>query len=236
MPPRVSTLCCFAALNLALLAAARAEVPLASKSPFLPPAAAGAAAPTAGAPLEFRGVMETAQGLKVRIVDPARRAGAWLLLNERDPSFDFVVKQYDAEHDTATVDYQGRPITLAQHVAKVASAGAPQNFIPPGQAGGMPPMPPAITNSVVLNPTPADEQKRLDAVATEVARRRALREQAAQSVGQGVPLAPQVIQQQQEFRQQQQQQPQQVPQPRLPAPNSGSQRDQSRSQRPQRNE
>ena len=234
MPSRVSTFCRFVAFSLALLAVAQAEVPLASKSPFLPPVTAGAAAPTAGAPLEFRGTMETSQGLKVRIVDPARRAGVWLLLNERDPSFDFVVKQYDAEHDTATVDYQGRPITLAQHVAKVASAGAPQNFIPPAQANGMPPMPPAIANSVVLNPTPADEQKRLDAVATEVARRRAMREQAAQQVGQGVPLAPQVIQQQQDFRQQQQQ-PLPPPQ-RPPAPNSGSQRDPSRTQRPQRNE
>jgi hypothetical protein len=42
----------------------------------------------------------------------------------------------------------------------------------------------------VLNPTPADEQRRLDAVAAEVARRRALREQATQQLGQGA--APQV--------------------------------------------
>ena len=42
-----------------------------------------------------------------------------------------------------------------------------------------------MTQAVVLNPTPADEQRRLDAVAAEVARRRALREQATQQLSQG---------------------------------------------------
>jgi hypothetical protein len=56
-------------------------------------------------------------------------------------------------------------------------------------------MPPAIANSVVVNPTPADEQKRLEAVASEVARRRQLREQASQPGGVSAPGAPQVIQQ-----------------------------------------
>ena len=56
-------------------------------------------------------------------------------------------------------------------------------------------MPPAIAQSVVINPTPADEQRRLEAVAAEVARRRQLREQAALQVSQGIPLAPQLLQQ-----------------------------------------
>src|SRR5579871_5793951 len=112
------------ALGLALMVAARAGAQLASKSPFMPsPVPGTAAAPTAGGTLEFRGMMQTSQGLKIRIVDTARKTGAWLLVNERDPSFDVVVKQYDAEHDTVTVDYQGHGLTLAQRVAKVASAG-----------------------------------------------------------------------------------------------------------------
>jgi hypothetical protein len=195
----------FAGVGAGWGAAAGAEADLVAKSPFMSAAAPGAAAPTAGAPLEFRGTMQTAAGLKARIVDPSRKAGTWLLINERDPSFDFVVKQIDTEHETVTVEYQGRPLTLAQHVAKVASSGAAQTManVPPNVG---PPMPAAITNSVVVNPTPADEQRRLDAVAAEVARRRALREQASQQVNQGVPLAPQVIQQQQDFRAQQQQQ------------------------------
>lgn len=199
MPLRVPSSYPLVVLSLVLATGVRAEVPLAGKSPFLPSGSSGGAStPTAGAPLEFRGTMVTAEGIKLRIVEPARKNGAWLLVNERDPSLEFVVKQYDPEHDTVKVEYQGQTLTLAQHVAKVASSGAPQN---PGQnfpPGGIPGMPPSIAQSVVVNPTPADEQRRLDAVAAEVARRRAMREQAAQQVSQGVQLAPQVIQQQQD--------------------------------------
>lgn len=193
-----------ALLGLVLLAAERGGAELATTSPFLPTPAANSATPTAGAPVEFRGSMEGRDGVKVRIYDPARKIGAWLRLNERDPNIDFVAKQYNADRQTVSGDYQGRPLTLAQHEAKVVSSGAgmpnvmnmqlPQN-----------PMPAAIANSVVVNPTPADEQRRLDAVATEVARRRALREQATQQVNAGVPVAPQVIQQAQQERQLRQQ-------------------------------
>ncbi len=183
----------FVTLSVALWGAARMEAQLAAKSPFMPAATAGTAAATTGAPLEYRGIMQTAQGLKARVVDPSRRSGAWLLVNERDPAFDFVVKQIDLEHDTVTVDYQGRALTLAQHVAKVTSAGVAPNF-----PGAMPNpaanMPPAIAGSVVVNPTPADEQRRLEAVASEVARRRQMREQAAQQSGQAGPAAPPMMQ------------------------------------------
>jgi len=63
---------------------------------------------------------------------------------------------------------------------------------PPGAPGPAPAVnvAPAVTQSVVVNPTPADEQRRLEAVAAEVARRRALREQASQQVSQGVVPTP----------------------------------------------
>jgi hypothetical protein len=195
---RLPSLRRLAGFSLALLAAAPAGAQLVATSPFLPLQGSGTAAVTAGAPLEFRGAMEDSNGLRLRIVDPARKAGWWVRLNERDPSFDFVVKQYDADRDTVDLDYHGSPLKLAQHVAKVASAGVAQNIFPMPVVGGGPPMPAAITQSVVLNPTPADEQRRLDVVAAEVAKRRALREQAAQQVSQGMPIAPQVIQQQQQ--------------------------------------
>jgi hypothetical protein len=47
----------------------------------------------------------------------------------------------------------------------------------------------AITQTVVLNPSPQDEQRRLDAVAAEVRRRRLEREKAAQDAQNGVPAA-----------------------------------------------
>jgi hypothetical protein len=198
---------------LALLCAGRARAQLATVSPFLPAAAAAANAPTAGAPLEFRGVLEDSDGLKFRIVDPARKTGVWMKLNERDPNLDCVVKQHsgEGEQETVVVEQGGRTYTLAVHTAKVVSSGAggqPMAAPPPGLPAGMPP---AIVNTVNVNPTPAQEQARLQAVADEVARRRALREQAAQQVNQGqaAAVAQQVIQQQQAALQAQQQQRQQ---------------------------
>lgn len=177
------------ALGLGIVVVAGAQ-PVAV-SPFLPPAAANSAVPTAGAPLEFRGFMETSEGQRFRLYDPAGKKGSWVKLNERDPALDVVVKQFNSEPnaETLVVEHQGRTLTLAQRVAKVVSAGAAvQNLPPPAMSN----VPTAVTQSVVVNPTPADEARRLEAVASEVARRRALREQAAQQITQGVPLAPQV--------------------------------------------
>lgn len=195
---RLPSLRCLASFSLALLGVVPAGAQLVAISPFSPVQSSGAAAVTAGAPLEFRGAMEDSNGLRLRIVDPARKTGWWVRLNERDPSLDFVVKQYDADHDTVDLDFHGSSLKLAQHVSKVSSLGVAQNMqnLAPQPAGGGPPMPAAITQAVVLNPTPADEQRRLDVVAAEVTKRRALREQAAQQANQGVPIAPQVIQQQ----------------------------------------
>jgi hypothetical protein len=180
--------------GLAVLGVGAAVAQPASASPFLPPAAASSAGPTAGAPIEFRGFMETGDGMRFRLYDPSRKAGAWVKLNEREPTLDVVAKQFSGAPDgeTLVVEHQGRTLTLAQRVSKVVSSGAAvQNMPPP------PPMnnvPPAVTQAVVVNPTPADEAKRLEAVASEVARRRALREQAAQQMGQGAMGVPQVVQ------------------------------------------
>jgi hypothetical protein len=82
-------------------------------------------------------------------------------LNERGN--DFVVKAADPARESVTVDFQGRSLQLVLRTAKVASSGA--------AAGPRPPAP-AVASSVVVNPSMADEQRRLDAVAQEVRRRR----------------------------------------------------------------
>ncbi len=159
-----------------------------ARSPFLPAqSASGPAAPTPGAALEYRGYMVTAEGTQYRLVDPAGKKGAWVRLNERNPDLEVIAKQYDDTHRTLTVEHQGRTLTLAEREAKVVSGGAPPAMPPPVAAPAPPPtnVAPAVTQSVVVNPTPADEQRRLEAVAAEVARRRALREQAANQVNQG---------------------------------------------------
>jgi hypothetical protein len=160
-----------------------------ARSPFLPAqASGGAAAPTHGAPLEYRGYMVTAEGTQYRLFDPAGKKGAWVRINERNSDLEVVAKQYDDAHRTLTVEHQGRTLTLAEREAKVLSGGAPPAMPPPAMVQPAPPptnVAPAVTQSVVVNPTPADEQRRLEAVAAEVARRRALREQAANQVNQG---------------------------------------------------
>ena len=166
----------------ALGGAMTAQAQLASKSPFLPAAAPGAPAPTSNAPLEFLGYLELGQGPQYRLFDPAKKTSIWVGLNERNPDFEVLVKQFDRDSDTLTVEHRGAVHSLAIRKAKVVSGGPIAQAMPPVpvQANVMP----AVTQSVVVNPTPADEARRLDAVASEIARRRALRTQAEQTVSQ----------------------------------------------------
>jgi hypothetical protein len=188
MRHRFQPLSRLAVASFAWLAVARAGAQLATSSPFLPvKSATSPTSPTADAPLEFRGLIDTpAEGLKVRIYDPARKVGAFLRLNERDPNLDFVVKQYDRAHGTVSVEYHGQTLVLAQHESKVTSLGVANLNVPTGAI----PMPSAVTQAAVLNPTPADDQRRLEAVALEVARRRQLREQTTEQMNQPAPVAP----------------------------------------------
>jgi|GEM_PF-1262209 len=171
----------------------RAATDSAESSPFLPPAVAGAPAmATPGAPIELRGVMTTPEGLLFSIYDPTKKSAAWLGLNET--GHNYVVRQHQlvGGNDQVTVDYMGSSLTLSLKAAKIA-LGQPTNFFPPG--GGSQPNP-SLTQSVVLNPTPADQAARLQAVAEEVQRRRALRQQRGPAMRgqmngqQGAPASP----------------------------------------------
>lgn len=155
--------------------AARALADLAASSPFLPKGSSGAVAGAAASgPLELRGVMASTAGSSYCIYDVAKKRDFWVGLNE--PGLDFTVKSADPEGNSVTVDYQGRLLKLDFHSSKVASSGSGSSSSTPAAAPVGPP--------VVLNPTPADEQKRLDAVAQEVRRRRLERERAAAQGGQ----------------------------------------------------
>jgi hypothetical protein len=157
----------------ALAGAGLLRADLAPSSPFLPlngAGAAGGAQSGPSGPVELRGIMSTSAGMAFCIYDTAKKASAWVGLNEAGN--DFVVKSADPSSESVTVDYQGRSLRLVLRTSKVASAGS-------GGAGAQPPIPGA-SPPVVLNPTPADEQKRLDAVAQEVRRRRMERERAVQ--------------------------------------------------------
>ena len=187
---------------------ARAE--LIKVSPFLP-SASSAATPTANAPLEYRGAMEVSDVEQYRVVDPARKVGSWLKVGEHDSNLDVTIKQHDRDRETITIDHGGQTMTLSLHESKViAGGGVPTLAAPPMAPNPMPNVSPAVVNTVVTNPTPADEQRRLEAVAAEVARRRALREQAQQGIqpGASVPtpaVTRQDLQQAQSMQQQRRQ-------------------------------
>lgn len=179
MSPRALSFCCLFTVGAACNAVSGAEAQLIPKSPFMPAPGAGAANPTAGASLEYRGYVEMGNGREFILRDPAKKTRVWLRLNEHDKDFGVTVKQYDVGNETVTVEHQGRTFTLAEPKSKVVSSGSAAHAMPPPMPSTVPA---AVTQAVVLNPTPADETNRLNAVAAEVSRRRALREQAAQQV------------------------------------------------------
>lgn len=160
-----------------LLGAAESGV---GKSPFLPPGSPTEAAPTQDATLELRGIMATGNSYMFSIYDSAHKTSVWSKLNEMGHGF--VVRSHDVSRDSVTVEYQGRTLTLALRTAKVASAPVNQPQILPAVANGAnAAAPQPIGGPVVLNPSPADEQRRLEAIAAEVNRRRMIRQQALQA-------------------------------------------------------
>ena len=152
---------------------------LAGASPFLPPnaaAAAGQGGPSG--PVELRGIMGTGGGFAYCIYDTAKKTSSWVGLNEKGN--DFVVRSADPAHESVTVDYQGQTLKLVLHTAKIASSG----LAPVAQPAT------AVASSVVVNPSMADEQRRLDAVAEEVRRRRAERMRALNAASTNPPSTP----------------------------------------------
>jgi hypothetical protein len=163
-----------------MLAGSALRADLAATSPFLPAnvAAAGAANSPAG-PIELRGISSTSDGTAFCIYDTAKKKDTWVGLNET--GYDFVVKSSDPASDSISVQYQGRTMKLTLRTSKVASSGvASQAIVTPNMVG-----PPAE-----LNPTPADEQRRLDAVAQEVRRRKLEREKAVLNAQNGANQPP----------------------------------------------
>jgi hypothetical protein len=157
-------------------------------SPFLPPNAAGGAAGNRGdaGGLELRGIMTTAQGTRYCIYDPAKKTSSWVAANQIGSGF--VVQSFDSKNDTVIVNQDGRRLTLALREAKIA-VGVGPSIAGPSVAGGINGQP-ALLGSMpnpVLRPTAEDEQKRLQAIAEEVRRRRLLREQGAQADTPGAP-------------------------------------------------
>lgn len=190
MLSRLPFFCRLAVIGALVVSGGSAHAQLAAGSPFLPQGGAAAAATTNG-PLEYGGYLDTPAGERLyRINDPARKLGAFFKLGERHDGLGVLVRQSDDDRNTLTVEHDGKTVTLERRKAKIVSAGPPAMVMPPQAPVAAPNVASAVTQSVVVNPTPADEQRRLEAVAAEVARRRTLREQAGQQFNQSVQPVP----------------------------------------------
>lgn len=141
---------------------------LVSNSPFGTAAQANVSTAT-GATLEFRGTFVDGGERFFSLVDTATRRSEWVSLNEADRPF--VVRSFDPDSETITVDHQGRTLNLKLHAARVGVL--PQQ--PVAQAG---PPQPGTTGQPAANQPSATEAQRLAQVAEEIRRRRALRQQS----------------------------------------------------------
>jgi hypothetical protein len=150
------------------------------QSPFLPRSGSGIASTTENTPVDLRGILKGDAGPIFGFYDQTKRQGGWVKLNEQGKDFPITVRNYDAANDAVTVEYQGRVLNLALKSAKIdaapamAMAGPPRPVPMPGQ--------PAVTQA-----PSADDTRRLEAVAAEVARRRQARQAAAQQQPQPQP-------------------------------------------------
>lgn len=143
---------------------------LVAESPFMPKQESGAApVVTENAAVEFRGLISTKEGVLFGLYDRTRNVGAWV--REKDKGAEFTVRSYDAAGDLVTVDYQGQKYTLPLSSSRIATAlpSAVPAAAKPAAAGGSP-------QAVAARPADAT---RLESVAAEVRRRRALRQASA---------------------------------------------------------
>lgn len=142
------------------------------RSPFMPPSSQ-AAAPVVetAAPIEFHGVIVIAKQHYFNFFEPGKRVSTWVKKDE--PGAPIVVKSYNEDAETITVEHGGRSMNLALQKMKVAAAPMPVSPVMTAPASATPIEQPPV----VLNPTAADEAKRLDAIAAEVRRRRLMRQQ-----------------------------------------------------------
>jgi len=164
-------------------------VNISTQSPFLPRAGAGISTTSENTPVDLRGILKGETGPVFGFYDTTKRLAGWVKLNETGKDFPITVRNYDAANDAVTVEYQGRVLNLALKSAKIDAA--------PAMAMAGPPRPvPAPGQPAVSQAPSADDTRRLEAVAAEVARRR----QARQAAAQQQPQPPPPQQQQQPVR------------------------------------
>jgi len=159
---------------------------LVKDSPFLPQASAGGPAAGQNGPLELRGVSMERGSYVFSLFDLSSKESYWVGLNEA--GYPFTARSYDRTSDTLTVEQQGRTLMLTLATARtMASNPAAMNQPAPGTPGaptapGLPGQSPGVGPNGQPQPvagvsptgiTP-DEAQRLQRIADEIRRRRAI--------------------------------------------------------------
>lgn len=165
---------------------------LLNNSPFQPPPNNNAPAAAAPETLELRGIVMENGRASLNIYDTTTKKAEWVSVDE--PGHAFVVRSFDSNSDTATIEVNRRTLSLSLKRATVQLATAAPIApvpVPVGGAPAVPGQPPGVAAPVntVINPSTgaSPDQSRLQAIADEIRRRRALR---AQSSNQGTPATP----------------------------------------------
>lgn len=157
---------------------------LVDRSPFAPPGQSGAAAAPAEQPtLEFRGMVTDQAGTSYSIFDTAANKGRWVRADDNNGPVR--VRAFDAASSTLEVEQNGRPVKLALKRATIQAGQPVAAMIPSAPQPGAIPAP----GAEIKRPEGAADARRLEAVAAEVRRRRALRNAAGTAQGQP-PAAP----------------------------------------------
>ncbi|MFT3869022.1 MAG: hypothetical protein QM715_11240 [Nibricoccus sp.] len=148
---------------------------ISTNSPFLLRSGAGVAPTTENTPVELYGIIKGEAGSSPQFAfyDATKKQGGWAKLNEPNKDFPITVRNYDAANEVVSVEYQGRSLNLQLKSIKIAAA--------PAMAMAGPPRPVPMPGQPAVAQAPsADDTRRLEAVAAEVARRRQARQAAAQ--------------------------------------------------------
>jgi hypothetical protein len=147
-----------------------------ARSPFMrvaPDQVEASVAPLENAELQFCGTFGDGDAKRFLIYNKTLNSSTWLQIGEEGPDALFV-DAYNANDAAVTVRQGGQTLNLALQAATItpgaARASAPVQLV--GNSSD-------LVSTVRTNPTQADERARLEAVAAEVRRRRALRQNAA---------------------------------------------------------
>lgn len=158
---------------------------LVDRSPFSPPGMSGEnpAANEIPPTLEFRGMVTDEGGTAYSIFDTSTNKGRWV--RAEDSNSPVQVKGFDPVSNTLEIEQNGRPVKLSLKRSTIQAGQSMAAMTPnaPAQIPGNPAMP-----GEVRRPDSTADARRLEAVAAEVRRRRALRN-AANANRQGQPPA-----------------------------------------------